>query len=152
MRLPTAQTIRSTSARFAEYSAARNVNSSQTYHAIYGNDDWAINRYVTINAGLRWEEEQLNGPNQQYVFNDNWSPRLGINVDPFGDRKSKVFFNWGRYTQSLPTDAAIRELNQESDVQARWARTVRHGAGRLVTNSDGTITPILDAAHLHCWR
>ena len=124
-----------------------NVNSAQTYHAIYGNDDWAINRFITINAGLRWEEEQLNGPNQQYVFNDNWSPRLGINVDPFGDRKSKVFFNWGRYTQSLPTDAAIRELNQELDVQARWAAPA-DANGRAVINSDGTITPILDAAHL----
>ena len=69
-----------------------------------------MNRDITINAGIRWEEEQINGPNQLYVFNDNWSPRLGINVDPFGDRKSKFFFNWGRYTQSLPTDAAIREL------------------------------------------
>ena len=95
--------------------------SASGYHAIYGNDDYQINRFVTINAGLRWEEEQLNGPNQQYTFNDNWSPRLGINVDPFGDRKSKVFFNWGRYTQALPSDAAIRELNQESDIySANW--------------------------------
>jgi hypothetical protein len=125
-----------------------NVNSAQSYHAIYANDDFAINRYVTINAGLRWEEEQLNGPNQQYVFNDNWSPRLGINVDPFGDRKSKLFFNWGRYTQALPTDAAIRELNQELDLtSARWAPPA-DGSGHIVTNSDGTITPILDAAHL----
>ena len=131
--------------------SGRAVNSAQSYHAIYGNDDWAINRYVTINAGLRWEEEQLNGPNQQYVFNDNWSPRLGINIDPFGDRKSKVFFNWGRYTQSLPTDAAIRELNQESDVQAHWAAPSVIGSDGLphvATNADGTITPILDAAHL----
>jgi hypothetical protein len=133
------------------YSGA-NVNSSQGYHALYGNDDWAINRYITVNAGLRWEEEQINGPNQQYVFNDNWSPRLGINVDPFGDRKSKVFFNWGRYTQSLPTDAAIRELNQELDViSAYWAPPTVTGAdGKLhmATNSDGTVTPIFDAAHL----
>ncbi len=127
------------------YSSTK-VNSAQGYHAIYGNDDFAVNRFITINAGLRWEEEQLNGPNQKYVFNDNWSPRLGINVDPFGDRKSKLFFNWGRYTQSLPTDAAIRELNQELDVQARWAAPQVNG--RLATNPDGTITPILDAAHL----
>jgi hypothetical protein len=129
------------------YWSSPNVNSAQGYHAIYGNDDWAINRFVTINAGLRWEEEQMNGPNQQYVFNDNWSPRLGINIDPFGDRKSKIFFNWGRYTQSLPTDAAIRELNQELDIQARWAAPSTPD-GRLATNPDGTISPILDAAHL----
>ena len=92
------------------------ATSNESYLSSYVNDSWAINRRVTINAGLRWEEEQLNGPNQQYVFNDNWSPRLGINIDPFADRKTKIFFNWGRYTQGLPTDAAIRELNQELDI------------------------------------
>jgi hypothetical protein len=121
--------------------------SNESYISSYASDSWAINRRVTINAGLRWEEEQLNGPNQQYVFNDNWSPRLGINVDPFADRKTKVFFNWGRYTQALPTDAAIRELNQELDIYgASWAAP--SDGTNLVTNADGTITPINDAAHL----
>jgi hypothetical protein len=121
--------------------------SNQSYISSYVNDSWAVNRRVTINAGLRWEEEQLNGPNQQYVFNDNWSPRLGINIDPFADRKTKVYFNWGRYTQSLPTDAAIRELNQELDIfEADWAPP--SDGTNLMTNADGTITPTLDAAHL----
>jgi Carboxypeptidase regulatory-like domain len=125
-----------------------NVSSSQAYHAIYGNDSWSINPRVTINAGLRWDEEQLSGPNQQYVFNGNWSPRLGINFDPWGDRKTKIFFNWGRYTQALPTDAAIRTLNQELDVFARWAAP-SDPLGHLVTNPDGGTIPItLDAAHL----
>jgi hypothetical protein len=121
--------------------------SNQSYISSYVNDSWAVNRRVTINAGLRWEEEQLNGPNQQYVFNDNWSPRLGINIDPFADRKTKVYFNWGRYTQSLPTDAAIRELNQELDIyEADWAPP--SDGTNLVTNPDGTIAPIYDSAHL----
>jgi hypothetical protein len=122
-------------------------SSNESYLSSYVNDSWAVNRRVTINAGLRWEEEQLNGPNQQYVFNDNWSPRLGINIDPFADRKTKVYFNWGRYTQALPTDAAIRELNQELDINsARWAAP--SDGTNLVTNADGTITPIYDSAHL----
>jgi hypothetical protein len=121
--------------------------SNESYLSSYVNDSWAVNRRVTINAGLRWEEEQLNGPNQQYVFNDNWSPRLGINIDPFADRKTKVYFNWGRYTQALPTDAAIRELNQELDINsARWAAP--SDGTNLLTNADGTVTPVLDAAHL----
>ena len=105
----------------ASIQASDKIPSRAAYLAFYAQDDWRITDRLTLNLGLRWEEEQLNGPNQQYVFNDNWSPRLGINVDPFADRKTKVFFNWGRYTQGLPTDAAIRELNQESDVTARWA-------------------------------
>ncbi|MDT7810143.1 MAG: hypothetical protein QOJ51_834 [Acidobacteriaceae bacterium] len=123
-----------------------NNTSSEGYLSTYANDSFTIGRRITLNAGLRWEEEQLNGPNQQYVFGDNWSPRLGINIDPFADRKTKVFFNWGRYTQGLPTDAAVRELNQELDVTARWAAP--SDGTNLVTNADGTITPILDSAHL----
>ncbi len=127
------------------------VNSAQGYHAIYGNDDYSINRFVTLNAGLRWEQEQLSGPNQTYIFNDNWSPRLGINIDPFGDRKSKLFFNWGRYTQALPTDAAIRELNQELDASSggsnRFAAP-QDANHRLLLAADGTIQPTLDASTL----
>lgn len=123
-------------------------HSGSGYHAIYGNDDWSINRHVTINAGIRWEEEQLNGVIQQYVFTDNWSPRLGINIDPFGDRKTKIFFNFGRYTQALPTDAAIRELNQEIDFyRANWA-PASDGNGNAVIGPTGTVVPVMDAAHL----
>jgi hypothetical protein len=124
------------------------ANASQGYHAIYGNDNYSINRFVTLNLGIRWDEEQINGVVQQYVFNDNWSPRLGINIDPFGDRKSKLFFNFGRYTQQLPDDAAIRELNQELDVySANWAPQ-SDGNGNAVISSNGTVVPVLDAAHL----
>ena len=123
------------------------VNSNEGYHVAYANDNYSVGRHLTFNTGLRWEQERLGGPNQNYVFTDNWSPRLGVIVDPFGNRKSKVFFNWGRYTQSLPTDAAIRELNQELDFQARWGAPANPD-GTLRTNADGTITPILDSAHL----
>ena len=122
--------------------------SASGYHAIYGNDDFQINRFVTLNAGLRWEEEQLNGPNQQYVFNGNWSPRLGINIDPFGDRKTKVYFNFGRYTQALPSDAAIRELNQESDIYSASFSPESDGNGNVIVGPNGTVVPVLDAAHL----
>jgi hypothetical protein len=127
--------------------SSQQVSSNEGYHAAYANDSYAIGRHVTLNAGLRWEQERLGGPNQNFVFTDNWSPRLGVIVDPFGNHKSKAFFNWGRYTQSLPTDAAIRELNQELDFQARWGAPANPD-GTLKTNADGTIAPILDSAHL----
>ena len=122
--------------------------TSSAYHAIYGNDNYAFNRYVTFNLGIRWDEEQLNAITQSYMFNDNWSPRLGINVDPFGDRKSKVFFNWGRYTQSFPQDGALRDLSNELDVyQANWKPQAdaeqQCGSGPMET-----VVPILDANHL----
>ncbi|MCU1322110.1 MAG: Cna domain protein [Acidobacteriaceae bacterium] len=121
--------------------------TSVGYHQIYANDDWVLNKRISLNLGLRWEEEQLNGTQQMYVFNDNWSPRLGINVDPFGDRKGKVFFNYARYTQMLPADAAIRTLNQEQDIyRANYSPQAING--QAVVSSLGTVVPVLDAAHL----
>ncbi len=126
----------------------RQAFTGQSYHQIYGNDDWTINRNVTLNAGIRWDEEQLNGVVQQYTFNDNWSPRVGINVDPFGNGKSKIFFNFARYTQALPSDAAVRELNQEQDIYRANFAPLSDGNGNAVLNQYGTVTPVLDAAHL----
>ena len=122
--------------------------TSVSYHQIYGNDDWTIGKRVTFNAGIRWDEEQLNGVVQQYVFNRNWSPRVGINIDPFADRKSKIFFNFARYTQALPADAAVRELNQESDILRANFAPAANADGSLLLNAQGTATPVLDAAHL----
>jgi hypothetical protein len=124
------------------------AETSSGYHAIYANDNYALNRFVTFNLGIRWDEEQLNAVTQSYVFNDNWSPRLGINIDPFGDRKSKVFFNWGRYTQSFPQDGALRDLSNELDVyQANW-KPQADANNNVVIGPYGTVVPVLDAAHL----
>jgi hypothetical protein len=128
--------------------SSTNVPSSMSYNVVYGNDNWAINNKITVNAGIRWEQEMLSGISQSYVFNDNWSPRVGINIDPKGDRTSKVFFNWGRYTQSLSEDAAIRSLGQEEDITSANYTPQTDGNGNAVINANGTGNPIPDAAHL----
>ncbi len=33
----------------------------------------------------------MEGTGSAYTFTDNWAPRLGIAVDPFGDGKTKIF-------------------------------------------------------------
>jgi hypothetical protein len=125
------------------------AETSSAYQAIYANDNYAPNRYVTFNVGLRWDQEQLNATTQSYTFNDNWSPRLGINIDPFGDRKSKVFFNWGRYTQMFPQDGALRDLSNELDVyNANWKPAADSNNNVIINPDTGTVTPVLDAAHL----
>ncbi|MFP5277282.1 MAG: carboxypeptidase regulatory-like domain-containing protein [Acidobacteriota bacterium] len=92
-----------------------NVNSIGRYHAAYGDDTWAMNRFITINGGVRWEQQRIGGTVMNYAFTGNWSPRLGINVDPFGDRKGKVFLNYGRNFWAMPLDAANRQLGNEQD-------------------------------------
>jgi hypothetical protein len=124
------------------------AETSSANLAIYGNDNYQISKKITLNLGLRWDEEQLNAVTQSFVFNDNWSPRLGINYDPFGDRKSKIFFNWGRYTQNFPQDGALRDLSNEDDVNGANWKPQADANNNVVLNSNGSVNPILDAAHL----
>ena len=70
------------------------VAATGRYHVAWANDSYQLNRYININAGLRWEEQWYAGSLMKYLFNDNWSPRIGVNIDPFGDQHSKIFFNY----------------------------------------------------------
>jgi Carboxypeptidase regulatory-like domain len=109
-------------------------------YAVYGSDNWTINKYVSVVLGLRWEQYQMKGVALKYTFTDNWAPHLGVIVDPWGDRKSKVFVNFARMNYQMPLDAAIRSLSSELDLTGlRFAPVV---------NADNSITVIPDAAHL----
>jgi hypothetical protein len=121
-------------------------------HSAYVNDSWTLNKYVTVNAGIRWQQERLIGQNTQYTFTDNWSPAFGVNVDPWGDRKNKFWFSFGRYNYNLPLDLAERSLTNELDLFSM--RLVPNftvdafGNRQAVINGFGTVTPIVDAAHI----
>ncbi len=98
-----------------------------------------MNRYITVNAGARWEQQRVAGTLLSYAFTGNWSPRIGINIDPVGDAKSKLFFNFSRNFWAMPLDAAIRQLgNEQDDTSLAFAPVI---------NSDGSFTVIPDAAH-----
>src|SRR5258707_6427912 len=98
-----------------------------------------MNRYGTDNGGVRWEEAGTAGELLSYAFTGSWSPRIGINIDPTGSGKSKLFFNFGRNYWAMPLDAAIRQLgNEQDDTSYVFASVI---------NSDGSYTIIPDSAH-----
>jgi hypothetical protein len=146
-----------------------NFNTHGRYHAAYGNDSYAIGRHLIVNAGLRWEQQTLIGskylnpllnfaPTQShYTFTDNWSPNLGISIDPKGDRKTKIYANYGRYGYSIPLDMAIRSLSNEEDAEFVLLQPPYTGSGtcdavsnpcQLAQNADGSITPAIDDSHV----
>ena len=134
------------------------TRSSGKYHAAFINDAWQMSKYVTLNVGVRWEQQRLTGNVVGKVFNDMWSPRVGVIVDPKGDRKSKFYANFGRYAFVLPLDAAVRSLSNEDDLQnAYWAPAsttsgcpagTPSGASCVTLNSAGTVNFTPDSAHL----
>jgi len=133
-------------------------DTTSFYHAAYGQDTWRLNRYVTALLGLRWEQERITGAilpqsgrRNTYTFTDAWAPRLGVTADPFGKGKTKAFYNFGRFFEFLPLDAAERSLSSEKDFTGgRFAPAfVIDGSGnrRATLNQFGTVIPIIDAAH-----
>jgi Carboxypeptidase regulatory-like domain len=134
------------------------TNSSGKYHAAYINDAWEISKYVTINAGIRWEQQRLIGNSVERTFTNMWSPRIGIIVDPTGSRKQKFYANFGRYAFVLPLDAALRALSNEEDFQnSYWAPAnapcapgsgTPAGASCVTLNSLNSTDFVGDSSHL----
>src|ERR1700731_4467250 len=124
------------------------TKSSGKYHAAFINDAWEMGKHVTLNLGVRWEQQRLTGNQVEKTFSDMWSPRIGIVVDPKGDRKSKFYANFGRYAYVLPLDAAVRSLSSEQDLQNPYWAPVSDANNQVVLNSLGTVTFQPDAMHL----
>jgi hypothetical protein len=129
------------------------------YNAGYVQDTWRVNKYVTALLGLRTEQERVIGtPNSftgnryAYSFTDQWAPRLGVAVDPSGSGNMKFYYNFGRFFEFLPLDAAERSLSQELDFTgARFAPAFTvNGAGQRIVSLDsfGAPIPVIDPAHL----
>jgi hypothetical protein len=127
------------------------------YHAAYVQDTWKLNRFLTALVGWRWEQERLvgspgvTGDRLNYTFTGNWSPRLGLTVDPFGKGKTKVYYNFGRFHEYIPLDLAERSLSAEASfLGARYAPefTIVNGQRRAVINQYGTVNPVVSAANL----
>ena len=99
-----------------QFSGFTSINTAKN-HAAYVNDSWEMSKYATLEMGLRWEQQRMNSGGVSQLINDQWDPRIGFTVDPKGDRKTKIYANFGRYAWIMPLDAAIRELNAENETE-----------------------------------
>jgi hypothetical protein len=121
------------------YSAFTSVNTAKN-HAAYVNDEWEMSKYATLSLGLRWEQQRMSSGGVSQVLNDQWDPRIGFSLDPKGDRKSKIYVNFGRYAWIMPLDAAIRELTNQNEVSGIYFApdTPDCNTGHCVTQSTPT--------------
>ncbi len=72
--------------------------------ALYLQDSWTIGGKLTINAGLRTEDEYVPSFNPEFNvrpihfgFGDKLAPRVGVVYDLFGDSSLKLFADFGIY-------------------------------------------------------
>lgn len=73
-------------------------------------DTWRISRRLTVNAGLRWDREDIQDFERRTVIDldDMWSPRAGVVWDFAGDGTSKAYGSYGRFYFQFPTDLNVR--------------------------------------------
>ena len=75
----------------------------------YVQDSWKPFPGWTVNAGLRWDEEQIGSSRiPSYIETSRWQPRLGVGWDPWNDGKTRVYGFAGRFSWGLATDLPVR--------------------------------------------
>jgi hypothetical protein len=137
-------------------------DTKSNYHAAYVQDTWRVNKYLTAIVGFRNEQERVignpgeTGDRAAYSVTGNWAPRIGLTVDPSGQGKMKVYYNYGRYFEYLPLDLAERSLSAEQDFTGgRFAPQFTTCVSPVsatdrcaVVNSFGTVNPVYTSASL----
>ena len=83
--------------------------------AIFAQDSWKVLKNLTVNFGIRYEEQELKDAagSTAIKINGEWSPRLGVIWDPMSNGRSKVYASFGRYYSTIPQDIQTRALGNE---------------------------------------
>ena len=120
-----------------------NFNSGRTtlqkYHTFFVQDTWKVGNRLSINPGIRYEQEKLSGSIiDDFQLKKNWAPRVGATYDIKGDGRSKVYGNFGRYYSRVPNDLAARALSADDGAQ----RIDYFDAGLTRPIPNGTVTQI----------
>jgi hypothetical protein len=101
--------------------------------AAYLRDSWQIRPNLTLNAGVRYEEQlmryasHLRGTTDPLTGNHlgstamtlrgNVAPRIGIIYDPTSQGRSKIYGHWGRFYESVPMDINDRSFGGEVNLR-----------------------------------
>ncbi len=86
--------------------------------AMYFQDTWRPTSNLTINAGVRWETQQLFNAlgGVQADIDDNIAPRVGFTWDPTKSGRAKIFAHYGLYYETIPMDIVIRSFGNEISI------------------------------------
>lgn len=118
----------------------RGLTQARNY-TVYLRDSWQVGWApgLSLNAGLRWEAQEMYGmaPESDFAnpqlgekhigIYDNWAPRVGLAYDFTSQTsrpgRSKIYFNYGRYYQSVPMDLSDRVFTAEGGYGSSFSAT-----------------------------
>ena len=126
-----------------EYLGPTDVLGRTINWASYVRDSWQLQPNLTLNVGLRYEEQRLRfaehlqgttdpftgselGKNAMTLTN-MWSPRLGALYDWTKEGRSKIYAHWGRFYESIPMDINDRSFGGETLYQQVYDSTSQCG-------------------------
>lgn len=100
----------------SDFTPVDNVVSPHTINmSAFAQDSWKVLPGLTVNAGVRWDHENLKSFSGESVITltNEWQPRVGIVWDPFNNGSMKVYAFGGRFYYALPTDLNVRSYGQQ---------------------------------------
>jgi outer membrane receptor for ferrienterochelin and colicin len=91
-----------------------NASPEHKIWTAYLQDRWNVVPELTLNLGVRWDRQEIIDASgeTQITLDKDFAPRIGAVWTP-GDRKTKVFGNFGLYYEEIPMDLVIRSFSFE---------------------------------------
>ncbi len=145
-------------------------------YGLFAQDDWRVNRRLTLSFGLRWEtfSSPTEARNQQGVLDaaafvdgvtssstlkfqqsdqwyktdrNNFAPRFGFALDPFGDGKTAIRGSYGIFFDRPRDDDALTTVNSQTPGFISSLQAFPNQAGTSdVRLSDGINPPAAPSA------
>jgi hypothetical protein len=114
---------------FGYYQVTRNVvtngNVNSNNWGFWVQDSWTVKRNLTINAGLRTENENTPSfrdefPGIKFGFAEKLAPRVGFAYDIKGDSRWKAYGSYGRYFDTTKLEMPRGSFGAEHWIQYFW--------------------------------
>ncbi|SEM01207.1 TonB-dependent Receptor Plug Domain [Stigmatella aurantiaca] len=93
-------------------------------------DSWSVMDTVTLNVGLRYDAQTIEGNNGAEAFDlsNQFSPRVGVIYDFTQQGRSKLFASYARYYQNAVLAMVNSQFSNITRLQANRNRAAQNGA------------------------
>src|SRR5262249_21031648 len=162
-------TINGQPSQFQTQNTPFNFQSSMWQNYFFVQDKWQVTKKVVANVGLRWDRYLSMYPAQgndgigafatafhvpgrtiEPIFN-NWVPRLGVIYDLFGNTKTALKADYGRYYEDPDVTIALGANPNTTEITNRyqWDGTLPItpalvANSRLLSTSGQVVPPAID--------